>query len=181
MVAAPREQSNRDALIDDVVFGHQDVDEPRRRGAGRRFRVHRLGRRSWRAIERPANRLEELGRLDRLGQISRDAERLAPRDIACKPGRAEHHDRRPCQLGTLQHLRGDLEAVQVRHVRVEQHQPERLSVSRRRRERLDRRTPAVDERRPHTPARGLRLEDAAIQRVVVDDQHAQIGEARPIA
>ena len=32
LVAASRQQSLRDTLIDDVVLGHQDGDEPRRRG-----------------------------------------------------------------------------------------------------------------------------------------------------
>ena len=31
LVAAPRQQSLRDTLIDDVVLGHQDGDETRRR------------------------------------------------------------------------------------------------------------------------------------------------------
>ena len=56
---------------------------------------------------------------------------------------------------------------------------ERIAVLRRRR--AARRAPlaaAVDRRRLHLPARQLLVEDPAVDRVVVDDQHRQVGEQR---
>ena len=71
-------------------------------------------------------------------------------------GRAQHHDRRPGQLGPRGDLLGHLEAIQVRHVGVEQHEHERPAGLRGGRQGVERLATAVDGRRPHVPARQLR-------------------------
>ena len=68
-----REQADRDALIDDVVFGEQDLRAPDGgAAAGAARRAARRRRRRVRS-QHAADRVEQLGLPDRLGQVRRDA------------------------------------------------------------------------------------------------------------
>ena len=89
----------------------------------------------------------------------------------------------PRQLGPLRDFRRDLEAVHLRHVRVEQDEVERPVVLRGRRQRLDGGASARDHGRRHPPASDLLGENAPVDVVVVDDQHVEVRRAadRPAA
>ena len=81
----------------------------------------------------------------------------------------------PASSGRRRDLLGDLEAVEVGHVGVEQHQQERAAVRRARRASASSAAgPLADRRRHHAPARQLRLQDPPVDGIVVDDQHRQL-------
>ena len=98
VMAAPGQQSDRDALVDDVVFGEQDLRRPdrgRRRSTGRPSRQPAP---SPAPLEHAADRVEQIGLPDRLGQVRRDAQLAAARRVAVLSRRGQHHDRRAAEL-----------------------------------------------------------------------------------
>ena len=131
-VAAPRQQPDRDALVDDVVLGQQDARArtpacsarrrpPTSRRTARRRDALRARRRSRRAA-RP-------GVIGLVRYAAMPSSRQRAESPYCAR-RGQHHDRRAGQLGLRRDLLRDREAVHVRHVRVEQHQRERRAASR---------------------------------------------------
>ena len=121
-VTSFRQQSYGDALIDDVVLREQHVEGAGRAGLGW-FRGASQRRR--RVVEDAANRVVQLGRLDRLREIGGHAQVAASCGFPVVARRAEHHDRRPRQLRSRGDLFRHLEAVEVRHVEIEQDEHER--------------------------------------------------------
>ena len=77
----------------------------------------------------------------------------------------------PRKVRTLRDPPGHLEAVHVRHLVVEQDQGEGPSALVRDLHRLESRRSAVGRRGPHPPVGEDVLENAAVRRVVVDDEH----------
>ena len=151
-VAALREQPDRDALVDDVVFGEQDAGARRLRGRRASSRAGRTGDRGWvrcstRQIASCRSALP-----DRLGEIGRDAQLAAARESPYSPEEVSI-----MIVGAARSRpRGDLlrhrEAVQLRHVGVEEHERERPAGAVRRCQRVDGVAAAVDGRRLHPPA-----------------------------
>ena len=84
----------------------------------------------------------------------------------------------PDSSGDLRNLFRDPEAVTIRHVGVEQHQPIGMAVLGGADQRLERRAAARHNGRHHAPPRDLLVQDAAVDRVVVDDQHGQRRQRR---
>ena len=103
--------------------------------------------------------------LDRLGQILVGAGIQAMHDVLQRGFRGHQDDRHVRQRSIGPNLPGDLEAIQLGHHHVEEHE-----VGQQRTNRLQRLL-AVDRLRGLVaPARQARLQDLAVVRVVVDDQ-----------
>ena len=84
----------------------------------------------------------------------------------------EQNHRQPGQLGVRLHLASDVAAVEHRHAHVEQEQVERLSGPLGQQQPFDRELRLLAHLRPQPPGGELGLEDLAVGRVVVDDEHA---------
>ena len=120
------EDADRDALIDDVVFGQQDL--------AMRARVSVRTRQSaWPPSSRvrPSvceNRLAQRRLPDGLHQIRRDAEVAAADRVHRLARRGQHHDgRRRAPLSSFSSF-GGREPVHPGHVGVEQHERERVAA-----------------------------------------------------
>ena len=163
---ALRQQPDGDPLVDDVVFGEQDAQRRDRRVRSRRVSRPASAARDLRRRDRARGRIgvEQIGVLDRLGEVRRDAQLAAARRLRRDwPDELSIMIVAPASSGLRGNLLGDLEAVEVRHVDVEQHQDERAcprcaavdSASSAARA-------AVDGGRLHLPARQLLVQDAAV-------------------
>ena len=141
----------------------------------------RLGRRRRPSAERAFDRGEQIGRVDRLGQIGRDAELGAARLIAVFARRGQHHHRGAGERGVGGDGLGDGETVHARHVRVEQDEVERPVVRTAAVIASTAARPLLDQRRRHPPAGDLLGQDAAVDGVVVDDQDVEVRGRRPRA
>ena len=86
------------------------------RGFGRLFRRRSQGQHDG---------VEKLGLLDRLGQISRQAELAAERGVAAEARGAKHHDHDVAVAGESLDLGGQLETVHLGHVGVGQDELDR--------------------------------------------------------
>ena len=176
VVPAPRQQSDRHLLIDDVVFGKQDLDATDRR-LWHRDRSGRDSRPPLR-LEHVQDRVEKIRPLDWLGQVGRDPEVTAPGGIAVLARRGQHHDRGARELGPLSNLFRDAEAVQIRHVRIEHDEQKRFARLGGGSQRLERRLSSVDGGRLHVPSRELLAKNPPVDLVVVHDQHRKASEKR---
>ena len=170
-------------LVDGVVLGEQDAQRRRRSAAGRRLAGRRprprAGRGGRRVARWPSSRSDWLDRLgrgtrpmpERRGSGPRPRWPVAPDEsiMIDRPRRA-----RPASRGSL----GQREAVHLRHHRVEQDQRERPPAARGACSSARRRRPPSTERRAHPPAAQHLVEDAAVGRVVVDDQDRQPAQVR---
>ena len=148
------------------------------RGGAARTRRGRRGR-AVAGCSTLADGVEQIGRVDRLGEIGGDPELAAAGGVAVLPGRGQHHDRRAGQLGTRRDLLGDPEAVLIRACwrraaragTAGRSSAARASAS-------SAAATAGDGRRHHAPPRDLLLQDAPVDRVVVDDEHRQLRQRR---
>ena len=168
-VAHALEHAQRDLLVHGVVLGEQDAQRNARRqlGVDRRGRRPRGPRRGG-AAHHAGQRLEELGRLHRLGQAG--GEEVAR--IGAAEG-AEQHEGHAGGAPTAQRPR-QRDAVHLRHVEIEQGEIEvRAGVDPG--QRFGRRGGGA---RSHAPGLGLQREDAAVGGMVVDDQDGEAGEQR---
>ena len=82
--------------------------------------------------------------------------------------------------GILQNPFGDREAVEARHVTVQQHDVVGVVLEGRFSERLECALSALRGRGPHAPAVNHLAQDEAVRGVVVDDQHPKSGQCRLI-
>ena len=140
--------------------GRRDWDDRQR---GRR---HRCLRR-----QRAQDRFEEHGLAHGLGQGCGHAELAAAPRIPARPDGREHHDRGDADPGrrSMQCL-GDLEAVHAGHLMVEEHERERGAILLGAPPALPAPAAPSDDRRLHAPVRQHVVQDAAVGRVVVDDE-----------
>ena len=100
---AAGQQPDRDALVDDVVFGQEDlrrtdVGRGRRRPVPTAALLHAV-------FQHTADLGQQLGLPHGLGQIRRDPQLAAASRIAVLSRRGQHHDRRVRQLRPGGHLR----------------------------------------------------------------------------
>ena len=155
------------ALVDRVVFRHQDMQAPGRSiapdGHERRGRVDRL-------TEGEEHGAEQLRRREGLDQVTGDTKRATAREIAAHHVRGQQHDRHTGQRGLPADALGNGEAVEVGHPRIEQHQLEGAPSGARALELGQRHAPVLDDRRGRAPRGQHRLEQPSVGRVVVGGQ-----------
>jgi hypothetical protein len=128
---------------------------------------------SRRNAKEPAERLEEVGMLDRLGQQGIDVVPVSPHAIVGLPDRRQHHDGHLGEPSFTSHAAREHESVDLGHLVVGDHHVEARPRARSRLQRRHGRFGITHRRRRHVPAREHLLEDAAVRRVVVDDEHTQ--------
>ncbi len=106
-------------LIDDIVLGQKDTQAtalirlwPRGGNRGDAFFALFTQRRS--------DGLKKGILLHRFGQVSPDSQLAATGRVPCRAGGGQHDDNGPGQIGILPQLGGYAEAVNVRHLGVEE-------------------------------------------------------------
>jgi uncharacterized protein HemY len=110
---------------------------------------------------------------DRLGEIGGDAQIPASLRIAVLSDRGQHHDGRPSDARTILDLLRNLEAVHVRHLKIQQNQRKCVAIRLGALHAVQRGLPAVHQRGAHPPQQENLLEYAAIAGIVVDHEHPQ--------
>ena len=171
LVPALLQQRDHQLAVDRVVFGNQDLQALCRRAAWpvcRQFGLSANGR-----GEDVRQRVEQIRVFDRFGQARLDADLPAALRMFGLSERSEHDDRRAGQVLIPLDFRREVEAIHFGHLTVGDDDVEacmwlpRLAQLRQGGARV------VNGRRLHVPAREHGFEDAAVGRVVVDDQNAQ--------
>ena len=153
-------------LIDAVILGQQDVQGTvgtrlcKRGDGGQRCRRVRG------ATQGCQDGIPEFRLGDGLHQVPSDAHLPTASGIARQICRGQHQNRRPRQGRILLHVRGDGKAIHLGHVRVEQHERERLALRPGLCEPGECLPPAVDHGGPHLPATEHLLENASVGGII---------------
>ena len=173
-VLVPPQQSDRELLVRDAVLGQQDSQPAQGAVVGRVVG----GGGAWRHVERLGDRVVQLRLLDRLGHEPGDAEFPRPLAVARPVTAGEHqNDRRVARAaGHVVQSPDHLEAVDPGHLRVGQHDRERLAGASGLLDRLQRIAGTGRCLDLHAPVVEHLLQDAAIGPVVVDHEHPQPAE-----
>ena len=122
------------------------------------------------------DRRQQVALVDRLRQVIGDADIAALGCLAMLPRGAQHHDRRAGKRRRVADAARDLEPVHFRHVCVEQDERKGTTLCAGVEQGMQRGRAAVGGRRPHLPANQQVVHDAPVYGVVVDDQHAKVGQ-----
>ena len=178
-VARLFEHRRHELLVGRVVFGNEDAQRLAVRVCADRSEAG--GGSADAEPEQRQDRIEQLRLLDRLGQVGREPAASARATPADQSGRRQHD-----QLGTFGTsaqsspiVARERETVDVGHQRVGEDEAERIARVERPRRSADSaaRAPST-RRRLHPPVGEHLLENPAVRRVVVDDQHSEVFERR---
>ncbi len=163
------EEPRHHAAVDEIVLRHEDGQGPPMvpQGVAR----HELlpGVRDG-GVQHGAHRLQELQRVDRLGEIAGDPQLTAARGVASLPGRGQHDDLEVPETGLRADRLRHHEAVLLRQLDVEEHQGARRSLVARAAQGLQGGVAALDRQGREPPGSQHFDEVPAVGRVVVHDQ-----------
>ena len=126
----------------------------------------------------PQDGLHQLALLEGLEQVGGDPQLTRPGQVAGAVSRGQQDDPRRGQLLPLANLGGQGQAVDVRHSAVKKHERVGMALRHAVPESVHGRHAVAGGRRLHLVAAQPLLEDAAVGRIVIDDQHRQPAERK---
>ena len=174
LVAALDEHGHGDLLVDGVVFRQQHAHRTTRFRNG--MARDDLGRRLFRSGEHGAQRFEEIRARDRFRQIPADAQLAAALAVAALARRCQHQQPGAGQRLVGANSCGELEAVHVRHLHIQNCQIVRRSL----RDGAAQRGQSIRGSGHFVDLDGFggqhTVKNAPIGLIVIDDEHAPTGQ-----